>query len=107
MHVHVRFKAYRVVTSDDSTPNIIEDVLDTEDSRWQEQDFINGYLPTGVAFRWLRMVCQSPDCDENDLICAVQGEKGDWNYLFSMEGDFVADTNEDSLYCEAHSMEFG
>jgi hypothetical protein len=35
------------------------------------------------------------------------GETGDWNFLFSMEGDFVADTNEDSLYCEAHSLEFG
>ena len=107
MHVHVRFKADRVVTSKDSAANITDDVLDTEDPRWQEPDFINGDLPTGVALRWLRRVCQSPDCDENDLICAVQGETGDWNYLFSMEGDFVADTNEDSLYCEAHSLEFG
>ena len=87
--------------------NIIDDILDTENPKWQELDWINGYLPTGVPFRWRNLVCQSPGCDEKELACAVQGEASEWNYIFSQESDFVADLNEDTLYCEPHTLEFG
>ncbi len=107
LRMHVHFKADSNVTADAVVLNVIADVLDTENPKWQEQDWINGYLPTGVPFRWRRLVCESPGCDERELACAVRGEVGDWNYIFSQESDFVADMNEDSLYCETHTLEFG
>lgn len=107
MHVHLYFKGDNDMTSDSPALNILAEVQDTDDPRWLEQDWINGYLPTSVPFRWRRLVCQSEGCDEKELACAVQGEGGEWNYIFSQESDFVADMNEDSLYCETHALEFG
>ena len=113
MHQHSKVQLYihlqggRNVTADASELKIINDILETESPKWQELDWINGYLPTGVPFRWRNLVCQSPGCDERELACAVQGEANEWNYIFSQESDFVADMNEDSLFCESHTSEFG
>ncbi len=95
------------MTTNSPALKVVHDVQDSDSPKWLEVDWINGYLPTGVPFRWRRLVCQSPGCDEKELACAVQGEEGDWNYIFSQESDFVADMNEDSLYCETHTAEFG
>lgn len=86
---------------------ILKEVLAIEDPRWNDGDWVSGYLPTGVPFRWRRLVCQAPGCDAGALTCVVQGEAGDWNYVFTPESDFVADTNEDSLYCERHTKDIG
>lgn len=105
--MHIHFESGHKVTAKSPALTLLTEVLDTDDPRWLEQGWINGYLPTGTPFRWRRLVCQSPGCDEKELACAVQGEAGDWNYIFSQESDFVADMNEDSLLCETHSMDFG
>jgi hypothetical protein len=93
------------MTRADGKPEVLDQVLPPEDPRWKDEGWVNGFLPSGVPFRWRRLVCQAEGCRETALTCAVEGEAGHWNYIFTPESDFVVDMSEDSLYCEAHTQE--
>ena len=81
---------------------VLHEIIATADPRWQQKNWVNGYMPSGVPFRWRQMECQEESCDEAALACAVEGEEGDWNHIFSPESDYLADIRQDSMYCEDH-----
>ena len=81
---------------------VLDEIVAASDPRWQQKDWVNGYFPSGVPFRWRPLECQEDGCDEVAVACAVEGEEGHCNHIFSPESDYLADIRRDSLYCEAH-----
>lgn len=72
------------------------------DPAWQERDWVNGYFPTGVPFRFRLLTCEANGCGKLAVACALEDDDGDWPFLFSLESDFLGDLRHDRFFCEEH-----